>query len=483
MGVMVLQTNSVCTAVDEINIIVNQIPVVTEVTVSDSVVCNGALVNVSATINPADAEGAVYTWFRNGQLIEGVNGASFSEHVFTTPDHVTEYTYSAIVTLPSSGCVSNMSTRNATVTVKNGPAEVYITGNNVICENDSTLLTAHADVAGGTFTWNDNTTGSTKYVKAGIYTVTYALNEGCTMTSEPFTVESFGTDLYVSASETNICEGEHTTLYVGQEGWNGNVTYEWSTGSTATTLDVHPDTTTTYTVTATVVNAAGTCQAIGEVTINVNPRPETPIVVVIPDTACVGTQVTAMIPRFKSNYHVIWYMDGVQIPGQDNNGYIIFDAEAGAHTVAARVVSDEGCISNLSLPYAMLDSTMTTAYYVGISAPESVTISGFTTICENGQTTLHANVVPNKPATYRWFRNGQPLLDSNTPDLTVSSDGSYFVEAGFHGCVTVSDPVVVTVEQAPQLELTATETTICEGGSTVITAEATGYNNGEFIYN
>lgn len=483
MGVLVLQTNTVCTAVDEINIHVAPIPVVTEVKVSDSVVCDGALVTVSATINPADAEGAVYTWFRNGQLIEGVYGASFSEHVYTTPDHVTDYTYSAIVTLPSSGCSSNMSINNAIVTVKNAPAEVYITGNNVICYNDSTVLTAHSDVTGGTFTWNDGTTGDTKVVKAGIYTVTYTLNEGCTMTSAPFTVESFGTDLYVSASETNICQGEHTTLYVDQNGWNGNVTYLWSNGSTATTVDVNPDTTTTYTVTATVINEAGTCYAEGEVTINVNPRPETPIVVVIPDTACVGTQVTALIPRFKSNYHVIWYMDGVQIPGQDNNGYIIFDAEAGTHTVAARVVSDEGCISDLSLPYAMLDGTMTTAYYVGIAAPTSVEISGFTTICEGGETTLYANVVPNEPATYRWFKNGQALLNSNTPALTVASEGSYFVEAGFHGCVTVSEPVVVTVQLAPQLELTATDTTICEGGFTVITAEATGYNNADFVYN
>jgi uncharacterized protein (TIGR02145 family) len=51
-----------------------------------------------------------------------------------------------------------------------------------------------------------------------------------------------------------------------------------------------------------------------------------------------------------------------------------------------------------------------------------------------------------------------------------------------YGC----DSVVVmnlTVEQVPQLQLTATEPVICAGGATVIAAEITGGNNGDVNYN
>lgn len=478
MGVLVLQTNTVCTAVDEINIYVAPIPVVNKVLVSDSVVCNGAPVTVSATINPADAEGAVYTWFRNGQLIDGVTGASFSENVFTTDDHVTEYTYSAIVTLPSSGCVSNISTKNATVTVKNGPAEVYITGNNMICLNDSTTLTAHADVTGGTFTWNDSTTGPTKVVKAGIYTVTYTLNEGCTMTSDPFTVVSFGTDMIVSTTKQNICRGEHTTLSVDQEGWNGNVTYNWDanvTDRTASTVDVQPDSTTTYHVTATVTNENGSCTAVGQITINVNQLPANLTIAATTDSViCEGNQVTLQAtPNNEAGY--IWYQNGVVLPGENQATLTVnFDA-FGSYRFSAKAISDQGCESAL----ASNEVTVTVN-----AAPESVIIRGNLVICEGGSTTLTANVNPNVTgATYKWYKNNVVIANATDSVYVASEAGSYKVEATVNNCTTVSDPVLVTVEQAPQLELTATETTICEGGSTVITAEATGYNNVEFNYN
>ena len=58
---------------------------------------------------PYDAEGAVFTWFRNGELIEGVTGPVFSENVYTNNEYDNIYQYTAVVTLPASGCVSAIS--------------------------------------------------------------------------------------------------------------------------------------------------------------------------------------------------------------------------------------------------------------------------------------------------------------------------------------------------------------------------------------
>ena len=70
------------------------------------------------------------------------------------------------------------------------------------------------------------------------------------------------------------------------------MTYAWSNGSTATTVDVQPEVTTTYTVTATVNNENGSCTFNGEVTIIVTPRPATVVVTATTDTICEGQQIT-----------------------------------------------------------------------------------------------------------------------------------------------------------------------------------------------
>ena len=103
---MVRQTTSNCWANDAITINVNPIPVVTDITVNlqDTInVCNGAEITIAANINAYDTEGAVFTWFRNGVELEGVNGPIFSENVYTDNENVTTYQYTAIVTLPASG--------------------------------------------------------------------------------------------------------------------------------------------------------------------------------------------------------------------------------------------------------------------------------------------------------------------------------------------------------------------------------------------
>ena len=721
LGVLVEQTPSTCYDTDEITITVHPIPVITGITVNgetEITVCDGAQVTVAATIDAYNAEGAVYTWYRNGELIEGATQSSFSENVFTTDNHVTVNNYTAIVTLPASGCESILSVMAGTVTINPAPTTVTISGNNIICENDQTTLTAYSDVE-GTFIWSNGATNVDNItVPAGVYTVTMRTAEGCEMTSAPFTVEALGTDLFVTASETSICRGEHTTLYANQNGWAGNVTYQWDAqagNSTATTVDVQPDSTTTYHVVATVNSTNGSCSAEGTVTIIVNQLPEQVNVTLDQNTICEGMQATMHADGGAVAY--IWYQNGVVIPGENQATLTVNFPAYGDYTFAAKAISDQGCVSaiasepvtvhvtpapstvsisginvlcegsqttltaysdvegtfswsngatgvdNITVPAGVYTVTMrtaegcemtsapftvealgtdlfvtasetaicqgehttlyanqdgwagnvtyqwdaqagnstattvdvqpeaTTTYHViatvsstngtctaegtvtivvtprpevvevtasaahicegeqvtfnasgnaysyiwynnGIeiegenqavitlnfneegtyaisakavndqncesaeaslpavvvvnAAPESVVISGELVICDGGSTTLYANVTPsitpNDVVTYTWFYNNNVIANATAESLVVTESGSYKVEVSTNGCSTISDAVVVMIQETPRLQLTATETTICQDGMTVITAEATGWANSNVTY-
>ena len=463
----VSSTNGTCTAEGEVTIFVTPRPAQVVVTATEDTICEGHQITFNASGNAYS-----YIWYQNGVEIPGENQPTLTVNF----NEAGNYTFAAKA-VNDQNCESAEASVPVTVTVNPAPSQVTISGINVLCENTTTTLTAYSDVE-GTFTWSNGIVGATNVVPAGVYHVTLTTPQGCELTSDNFTVEAFGTDLLVSASATAICQGEHTTLYVDQEGWQGNVTYQWdanvdSNYVTATTVDVQPESTTTYHVTATVSSTNGTCTAEGEVTIIVNPLPVVAAVTSTDTVVCEGTQVTFTATGDANTTAYIWYNNGVEIPGENQAVLTVNFNEAGVYNYAVKAISNEGCVA----------ATAFNAPTVTVNAaPESVTISGNTLICDGGSTTLYANVVPNMPATYEWYMNNVPM-DALGNSIIVNEAGSYKVVASFNGCSTESDAVVVTVEETPNLQLTATESIICAGGSTVITAEATGWNNGDVIYN
>ena len=452
-------TNGSCSVDGEITIVVNELPAQVTVTANEDAICQNQQITFTAS-----GEASAYVWYKNGVEIAGENQATITVNF---PEAGT-YTFAAKA-VSEEGCVSAIASEPVSVTVNPAPATVSITGNNVICEDDHSVLTAHSDVA-GTFTWNDGTVGTTHTVVAGVYNVTLTTAEGCQMTSENFTVTAFGSAVQLTASETAICAGEHTTLYVAEQGWQGNVTYTWSNGSHASSIDVTPATTTTYYVTSSVNSTNGHCDRVDSITIVVTPLPAQVEVSASASAICEGAQVTFTASGNASAY--VWCQNGVEIPGQSQSVLTVNFPVQGTYTFTAKAVNEEGCAS------AIASEPVTVTVN---AAPESVTISGNLDICGNGHTTLYANVTPNVAgATYQWYKDNE--LAGTGHFLTVTEAGSYKVEVTTNGCTTVSDAVNVTVQEAPQLQLTATQTTICQNGTTVITAQATGWNNANVNY-
>ena len=456
-------TNGSCSVAGEVTIIVNQLPEQLTVTANTTAICQNQQVTFTATGADANA----YIWYQNGVEIPGENQSVLT--VNFPADGI--YTFAAKA-VNAEGCVSALASEPVTVAVRPAPSTVSITGNNVICENDQTILTAHSDVL-GTFTWNDGTVGSHNTVVAGVYNVTLTTPEGCSMTSDNFEVYAFGSAVQVTASETAICQGEHTTLYASENGWQGNVTYTWSNGSHASSIDVTPAVTTTYYVTSSVNSTNGSCSRVDSITIIVTPRPAQVNIAATAANVCEGEQVTFTADG--AAYAYTWYQNGVEVPGENLSTLTVNFPIEGSYTFQAKAINEEGCVSNVA------SAPVTVAVH---AAPDMVVVSGNTEICGNGHTTLYANVTPNVAgATYQWYKNNVAILNGTGHYLTVAEAGSYKVVVTTNNCATVSDAVDVTVQEAPQLQLTANETTICQNGSAVITAEATGWNNANVNYN
>lgn len=184
---------------------------------------------------------------------------------------VSSNSYSVTAT-DSNGCSS---TAEITVTVSDDLA-VNAGPDQSKCPGDAFAFTAVAQ--GGTppyqFSWNDTAQTTSAFLFATpdttthyIVTVTDAL--GCTMTDE-VTAQVLEPAFTVAASPPQICSGEKTTLSVE----NGTVV-EWSTGSSNASIDVTPTETTTYSVT---VLSSNNCLFTSEITVEVYPVPELPII-------------------------------------------------------------------------------------------------------------------------------------------------------------------------------------------------------------
>lgn len=138
-----------------------------------------------------------------------------------------------------------------------------ISGKTYLCEGSTTDLSAPAGFAA--YQWN---TGANSQVitiqEANSYSLTVTDMHGC-MGSATRTVESSELPTITLSNDQTICYGNAATLTV-----SGADHYVWDSGSTESSIEVHPTTTTTYRVTA---YSAVSCMREGFITVVVNALP------------------------------------------------------------------------------------------------------------------------------------------------------------------------------------------------------------------
>jgi uncharacterized protein (TIGR02145 family) len=225
-------TNSCGTTTDEIVIQQHQLPTVN--LGADQAICINSAITLDAGTNAS-----TYLW-STGALSQKISA-------------VIPGTYSVTV---SNNC------GNATddIVITNKAANVVNLGEDQgLCSGTSIQL--DAGNAGATYLWSNGSTAQIITVTTpGNYSVD--VNAGCGVVSDQISIYN-GAFTVNAGADQSICTGASTTLTA-----TGATGYTWSTGETASSINVSPTANTTYTVTATNIY---NCTSTDQVDVTLNP--------------------------------------------------------------------------------------------------------------------------------------------------------------------------------------------------------------------
>ncbi len=433
------------------------------VAVSSASICSGT--STVLTANGANT----YSWS---------NGAT-TQTISVTPNITTNYT---VVGANSLGCSQ---TRTTAVTVNATPTVAVNTA--TICTGTSATLTASGAT---TYSWNTGSANTSIIVTPpsnSNYTVTGTNAAGCSQTKTTSVIVT--TSPTVTVNSATICAGTSTILAA-----SGANTYTWSSGAQSTTLSVNPTATTVYTVTGK-LNGCNTIN-IKTVTVTVN---ATPTIAVTSVSICAGTSTIltasgastyswstgantstiSITPTSNSNYTVV----GTNSFGcsQSKTSTVTINASPNVAVNSATICSGSSAtlIATGAATYSWntgsnndnvsVSPTSSTAYTVigtnslGCSQTKTTSVSVISlptisvnsaTICEGNSATL----IASGATSYTWNTG------SNNASISVNplSTTVYTVSGTSNDCPSsVSETVSVTVNQNPNVTLSASNLSLC----------------------
>jgi len=391
-----------CTDVAEKLLTVSQPPTIAIIGAN---ICQGGNTNLTAS------GAAIYLW-STGATTATINVSPVSTR-----------TYSVTGT-DSNGCISSAS---RVVNVFSNPI-VTITGDNSVCINETTTLTASG---GNTYLWSTGATTPSINVTPTAnttYSVTATNGNNCSASAQ-ITVTVNGLTINVQISGDNsICPGETSLLTA-----SGAIVYQWSTGATTTVINVTPPASTTYTVTGTDVNG---CRGISSFLVTVNPTPTIVVVGNLNICPSVSTTLTA-------------------------SGGNTYAWSNGANTAAITVT-----------PLASTTYTVTTTDFNGCTASTSRTvvvnptpnaqITGDNQICINETTVLTAS----GGTTYLWNNGATTAAISVSPLITTTYNVTVTSNSN---CTAVASRTVNVNGLTINIQING-DNSICPEDSSVLTA-------------
>jgi hypothetical protein len=398
-------------------------------------VASGVSCNVFAAPVVSISAGGPTTFCAGGSVVLTASaGSSYTWSTGATTQSITVSTagnYS--VTVVTSGC-SGTSPATA-VTVNALPTATITAGSaTTFCAGGSVILTASA---GNSYLWSDNETTQSITVNAtGNYSVTVRNANGCSATSAAtsVTVNALPTATITAGSATTFCSGGRVILTA-----SAGSSYLWSDNETTQSITVN--TAGNYSVTVTNANNCSATSAATSVVVNALPSSKTTQVGT--NTFCAGGS-TVLTASATGSY--LW----------SNNATTqsITVTASGNYSVT---VTDANNCSVTSSPYAIVVNPSPTA---------TITAGGATTFCSGGQVILTASA----GSSYLWS-NG-----ATTQSITVNATGNYSVTVtNATNCSATSAATSVVVNALPSSKTTQVgANTFCAGGSTVLTASATG---------
>jgi gliding motility-associated-like protein len=447
-------------------------PTPTVVVPANITVCNGSA--IAGTTFTSPTTGATFAWTNSNTAI-GIpaSGTGDIASFIGTNTGTAPISATITVTPTANGCPGTPSTYTITV---NPTPTVVVPANITVCTSATIAASAFTSpTTGTTYSWtNSNTgiglaasgTGNTPSFTAtnatgspitSTITVTPSAN-GCAGTPSTYTITVNSTLIVNAGIDDTICFGGSTTLGVTPNG--AGYTYVWAPAGSLSSSTIFnpvasPTTTTNYTVTVT--DALG-CVGTDNVTVYADP------------------QITTAVAGFNVTCNGACNGQTIVIPGGGSGGFT-YNWTSGCTTASCTglcpgsysvtVTDSWGCTAT-----ADTSITQPTVLTASIAASQPASCNG---TCDGSATATGAGGTPGY--TYSW---------STTPVQTTATATGLC--AGSYTC-TVTDAnsctttVTVTITQ-PTLVVIApmVNDTICFGGSTTLTASASGGNPGGYNY-
>ena len=404
-------------------------PGITNITGTTIIDCNAPSIDLQAT------GGGTYQWNNNLGTTSNVNITQAG-------------TYTVVVTA-ANGCQDS-----ATVGITVAPVPSVTVNDTTICSGQSVTLTPTYYPVGGQAVWTNGQLTPSITVSPNtttMYSVLYTWN-GCTATGDiTVTVNPTPT---VSVNNPNICFGDTVLLTATPNLPNGS--YNWiTTNETPQSISVHPQTTTTYSVSYTL---NGCTSAISTSTVTVTPLP----IITVPNIIiCEGATGTLTATANVAGGTYTWSQGGttasITEAPQSTTSYDV------SYTV-------NGCTSNTE------SATITVNPLPNVSFSADTT-SGCVPVVVN----LSADTT-GQQASYTWSSNGGGGSVGANAQMNFSVGGCYDVTltATLNGCsYSVTQPDMVCVQDYPQASFEANPPSFTESTQTLnfnnTSVGATGY--------
>ncbi len=231
-----------CSDTATITVTSNPLPTITAL--GNTTICFGDTTQLQCT-----GTASIYSWAPSTSI-----SPSIGTLVSAFPVISTTYT---VTGADINGCIN---TGTVSVFVNQLPS-IVISGNTSICNGNTTTLTA----SGGTnYNWSNGSTSSVIVVSPGV-TSTYSVivsNNSCPGLA--YTTVTVTAPPIAAVSNTTICLGASAILTA-----SGGTNYSWNNGSTNSTIQISPSTTTSYSVIVSIATCSDTASGI----VTVNPIP------------------------------------------------------------------------------------------------------------------------------------------------------------------------------------------------------------------
>jgi|GEM_PF-5260978 len=454
--------------------------------------------NTSATINFTGTPGAVVT-YSDGTSNGTVTLDGTGTFVLTTAllaDPSLAYTYTLVsVSVTSSGvsCTAPL-TGSLSIDVDADPVFVSIspaTGT-VLCIGDPVTLSVVATGANLSYQWlrDGNPVGtdsatlaipSASIADAGDYTVEISGSCGTPVTST--VVELILNQPTVITDQPDgqtVCVGQPISLEVVATGIS--LSYQWYKGTTLLAGETSP----TLDIASAILSDAGTytCRITNpcpqvvttqDAVVIVNELPAITGTIPTPAAICAGEPINLTVAATGTALAYQWKRNNIDLPGATSATYAdvsVTMAEAGDYTVEVSGACAPPVTSNIVTIVVNEGATITQQ---PVALPSD-------TVCSGESITLEVATTGGTNTSYQWQKGGINIPGATGATFTinpasVSDTGTYTCIISSDSCPSFpSDPVAITVNQAPGISGQPQTDTICVGEEHHFPILATGSN-------